>query len=71
MTTIGKRYLDRTKPKDQQRLLDMRTRNILNAVLSEPRGKCLNGYLRAMGLGLSRKLLPIALVVLEVVAQAH
>jgi hypothetical protein len=41
MTTIGKRYLERTKGKDDQRVLDTRTRSVLNAVLSEKRGKAL------------------------------
>jgi hypothetical protein len=39
MTTIGKRYLDRTKGKDEQRILDTRTRSVLSAVLTEKQGK--------------------------------
>lgn len=46
--TTGKRFLDRTKDKDEARVLDARTRGILNAVLSERRGKALDAYLRAM-----------------------
>jgi len=49
MATTGKRYIDRTKEKDSQRILDARTRGVLDAVLRETRGKALGAYLRAMG----------------------
>jgi hypothetical protein len=39
MTTIGKRYLDRTKSKDEQRILDTRTRSVISAVLTGKQGK--------------------------------
>ncbi|MFN6114758.1 MAG: hypothetical protein ACK46G_10890 [Flavobacteriales bacterium] len=51
MTTIGKRFLQRTKhPEQQGRILDSRTRTILNSVLQAERGHSLDAYLRAMQL---------------------
>ncbi len=48
MTTIGKRYLQRTKhPEEQGRILDSHTRAVLNAVLHAGRGRTLDAYLRA------------------------
>ncbi len=48
MTTIGKRYLQRTKhPEEQGRILDSRTRAVLSAVLQAGRGRTLDAYLRA------------------------
>lgn len=49
MTTIGKRYLQRTKhPEEQGRILDSHTRAVLNAVLQAERGRTLDAYLRAV-----------------------
>lgn len=49
MTTIGKRYLQRTKhPEEQGRILDSHTRTVLNAVLQAGRGHTLDAYLRAV-----------------------
>lgn len=45
--TTGKKYLKRTKEVAAQRVIDSRTRTILNAVLSEPRGSVLDAYLKA------------------------
>lgn len=49
MTTLGKRYIDRTKENVSSKILDGRTRAVLNAVLAEKRGKALEAYLRAIG----------------------
>ena len=46
--TTGSKYAQRTKDGSVQRLLDARTRSVLNTVLTEPRGKALDAYLRAM-----------------------
>lgn len=48
MSTTGKRYIDRTHDRSTDRILDARTKAILNTVLKEDRGRALNGYLRAM-----------------------
>lgn len=49
MTTIGKRYMQRTKhPEEQGRILDSHTRAVLNAVLQAERGRTLDAYLRAL-----------------------
>jgi hypothetical protein len=50
MSTIGKRYLERTSDKKAERVLDARTKAILNSVLSEPRGQALSAYLCATGI---------------------
>lgn len=51
MTTIGKRFLQRTNhPEQQGRILDSRTRTILNSVLQAERGHSLDAYLRAIQL---------------------
>ena len=47
MTTIGKRFIQRTHDKSSPRIVDRRTRAVLDAVLSEKRGKALEAYLRA------------------------
>ncbi len=45
--TTGKRFTQRTKERaPEQRVLDARTRAMLNAVLSAPKGKALDVYLR-------------------------
>lgn len=46
--TIGKRFTDRTKDHSEQRVLDARTRAVLNVVAQLPRGRALDAYLRAM-----------------------
>jgi Fe(3+) dicitrate transport protein len=71
MTTIGKRYLERTKGKDDQRVLDTRTRSVLNAVLSEKRGKALDAYLKAMGTGVQRTLAALVLIALATASIAQ
>lgn len=45
--TTGRKYIKRTKGTGTQRVIDARTRTILNAVLSEPRGSALAAYLKA------------------------
>jgi len=47
MATTGKRFLDRTQDRSGHKMLDARTKAVLNTVLSEPRGKALEAYLRA------------------------
>lgn len=46
--TIGKRFTDRTKDHTDQRVLDARTRAVLETVSRLPRGKALSAYLRAL-----------------------
>ena len=50
MATTGKRYIDRTHDTRASRVLDARTKAVLNAVLSEPRGASLRAYLFAKGM---------------------
>lgn len=45
--TIGKRFTDRTKDHSDQRVLDARAKAVLNALAQLPKGKALDGYLRA------------------------
>ncbi len=45
--TTGKRFSERTKDHSEQRVIDARTRAVLSAVASLPKGKALDGYLRA------------------------
>jgi len=54
MTTLGKRYIDRTHDRSSDRILDARTRSVLNAVLKEERGRALEAYLKATGRSLHR-----------------
>lgn len=49
MTTIGKRFLDRSNKKDGPKILDSRVRSILDTVLRDQREKALVGYLIATG----------------------
>lgn len=44
--TIGKKYAARTNDTKAERIIDQRTRSILNAVLAEPKGNALSAYLR-------------------------
>ncbi len=46
--TTGRKYAKRTKEATEQRVLDQRTRAVLNAVLNEPRGRPLDAYLFAV-----------------------
>lgn len=46
--TTGRKYAQRTKEATEQRILDQRTRTVLNAVLNEPRGRSLDAYLFAV-----------------------
>jgi len=46
--TTGRKYAQRTKETTDQRVLDGRTRAVLNTVLNEPRGRCLEAYLPAI-----------------------
>ncbi|MBS1582282.1 MAG: hypothetical protein JST66_08800 [Bacteroidetes bacterium] len=49
MATTGKKFAQRTKDTTmQQRVLDARTKAVLNSVLTEPRGAALSAYLRAL-----------------------
>ena len=45
--TTGKRFTTRTKDRTSDRVLDARTRTVLQAVAQVPRGKALDAYLRA------------------------
>jgi len=63
MTTIGKRFLDRSNKKDEPKILDSRVRSILNTVLREQRGKALEGYLIAMGRNVKRGAFILAVLV--------
>lgn len=47
MATTGKKFAQRTKDTTMQRVLDARTKAVLNSVLTEPRGRALSAYLRA------------------------
>jgi len=47
--TTGKRFAKRTNDHSDERVLDTRAKALLNALCSEPRGRALEGYLRAMG----------------------
>lgn len=47
--TTGKRFLDRSKSIDPKRILDARTRSVLQEVLKEDRGRGLDAYLRVFG----------------------
>jgi len=49
MSTTGKRFAKRTSDKLIHRVLDARTKAVLNAVLDERRGAALDAYLRALG----------------------
>ncbi|MDQ3101542.1 MAG: hypothetical protein M3R08_09150 [Bacteroidota bacterium] len=46
--TTGKKFAKRTSDHVVQKVLDHRTKSILNAVISEPRGRMLSAYLKAM-----------------------
>lgn len=39
MSTIGKRFVDRTHDRSGQRIIDARTKAVLSAVIAEPPGK--------------------------------
>ncbi len=45
--TTGKRFTNRTKDRTSERVLDARTRSVLQAVSQLPRGRALDAYLRA------------------------
>lgn len=47
MATTGKKFAKRTKDPVIARVLDARTKAVLNAVSGERRGKALQAYLRA------------------------
>ncbi|MBP6310945.1 MAG: hypothetical protein WAR83_00435 [Flavobacteriales bacterium] len=44
--TIGKKYAKRTKDTKAERIIDERTRSLLNAILTTPKGNALSAYLR-------------------------
>ena len=46
--TTGKKFAKRTSDTSVDKMLDHRTRTLLNAVISEPRGSMLAAYLKAM-----------------------
>lgn len=46
--TTGKQFAKRTSDGVVEKVLDHRTRTILNAVISEPSGRMLSAYLKAM-----------------------
>jgi len=43
--TTGRKYAKRTKETTDQRVIDARTRTVLNSILLEPRGRSLDAYL--------------------------
>jgi len=45
--TIGKKYVQRSKDHSLTRLIDQRTKTVLNAISTEPKGKALDAYLRS------------------------
>jgi len=47
MSTIGKRFAQRTGDASIAKVLDHHTKSVLNAVLREQRGKALDAYLFA------------------------
>ena len=49
MSTTGKSFARRTRDKLIHRVLDAHTKAVLNAVMEEPKGSALSGYLRALG----------------------
>lgn len=46
--TTGRKFTERIKDASTEKVLDHRTRTILNAVLSERRGSALTAYLKAL-----------------------
>ncbi len=46
--TTGKKFAKRTNDNSADKMLDHKTRTILNAVNSEPRGRMLTAYLKAL-----------------------
>lgn len=62
MTTIGKRFLDRSKKKDAARVIDHRVRSVLDEVLREQHRKAFEGYLLAMGRTVKRGALMLILL---------
>jgi hypothetical protein len=48
MATTGRKFAQRTKDNTAQRVLDARTKAVLNSVLTERRGAALDAYLRAL-----------------------
>jgi hypothetical protein len=49
MATSGKRYTQRTSDDVIHRILDARTKALLNAVMREPQGAAVKAYLLAFG----------------------
>jgi hypothetical protein len=47
MSTTGKRYCQRTHDRSLEKVLDARTKTVLRAVLTEPRGRALDAWLLA------------------------
>jgi hypothetical protein len=47
--TTGKKFVSRTHDKVALRMLDAKTKAILNRILQEPSGVCSASYLRAFG----------------------
>ena len=47
--TTGKRFAQRTKDHSDQRVLDARTKAVLNTLAMERRGEALDAYLRVFG----------------------
>lgn len=46
--TIGRKYAIRSKHDPLPRVLDQRTRAVLNAIGNEPKGKAVDAYLMAL-----------------------
>ena len=46
--TTGRKFTKRTSDASMKKMLDHRTKSILNAVMSEPRGHALSAYLKAI-----------------------
>lgn len=52
--TTGKRFTKRTHDHSDQRVLDARTKAVLERLAYEPRGHALSAYLRVFNSGLRR-----------------
>ncbi len=49
MVTTSRKFTKRTQEPTADRVLDARSKAVLNAILKEPRGHALDAYLRSRG----------------------
>ena len=49
MVTTSRKFTKRTQEPTANRVLDSRSKAVLNAILKEPRGHALEAYLRSQG----------------------